>query len=84
MFQRVFGVILIVGGVAVSIISLLADTIGIGSGGNKIGSVQIIGIVLGLAIAIVGVAVLLWKKKVTLTPPQPETPPTPPGGEPPA
>jgi hypothetical protein len=84
MSQRFLGLIFIVGGVAVAIISLLADTIGLGSGKNEIGSMQILGMVVGLVIAIIGVAVLLWKKKATLPPAQPETPPTQPGGEPPA
>ena len=84
MSQKILGWILIVGGVVVAVLSLAADAIGLGSGGDKVGGVQILGTVLGVLTVVAGVGALLWKKKAALPPASPETPPAQPGNDPPA
>ena len=84
MSKKMIGLIFIVVGVVVAVVSLTADTLGIGGGGNKIGTVQLAVIGLGVLIAIIGVVVMFWKKKAAAPPAQPATPPSQPGNEPPA
>jgi hypothetical protein len=59
-FKKMLGILLLAGGIIVLVLALLADAIGIGSGG--FGIRQIAGVVAGGIAAIVGLVLMLKKK----------------------
>ena len=58
--RKIFGIILLVGGIIILILSLLADLIGIGRGPG-FGLQQIVGTIAGSIIAVIGLFLLLKK-----------------------
>ena len=61
MSKRTLGMALIVVGVIIILVSLLADTIGLGAQPDIIGWRQILGAVIGAALGIGGVVLLIRK-----------------------
>jgi hypothetical protein len=61
MSKRIWGIILIVAGIAIILIALLADVIGVGAQPDIIGWRQILGAVIGAALGIGGVVLLVRK-----------------------
>ena len=60
--KKITSVLLLVGGIAVLILSATADIIGIGKNPG-FGPIQIAGVILGAVVAIIGLTLLLRKKK---------------------
>ncbi len=58
--KKIFGIILLVGGIIILIMSLLADVIGIGRGPD-FGLQQIVGTIAGSIIAVIGLFLKLKK-----------------------
>ena len=63
MSTKTIGIALIIIGVLVLAVSLLADYIGLGSGPAGIGWMQLIGVGVGLVVAVVGIVLALRQKK---------------------
>ncbi len=59
--QKIVGIVLLVAGIVLLVLSLIADMVGIGTGG--FGTRQILGAVAGAIAAIVGMALIPKKKK---------------------
>ncbi len=58
--KKTVGIVLIVVGIVVLILSAIADAIGIG-GNPGFGPIQLIGIIVGIAAAVVGLVLILRK-----------------------
>ena len=59
MSQKQIAIIIVVAGIIVAVVSILADTLGIGSSPDKFGTLQIIGTVVGVVIS-AGAGVYVW------------------------
>lgn len=57
---RIIGIILLVAGIVVLLVSALADILGLGTSAGVFGYMQILGSVGGAAVAVVG-GVLYWR-----------------------
>ncbi|MCO5220832.1 MAG: hypothetical protein M9947_04510 [Thermomicrobiales bacterium] len=62
---RILGLAAFVGGGAIAVISLLADTIGVSGGGEGLGWKQLIGAIFGGAIALLGLSSLFRSDRST-------------------
>ena len=54
MSQKQVAIIIVVAGIIVALVSILADTLGIGSTSDKFGTRQIIGTIVGVVVVVVG------------------------------
>lgn len=61
MSERQLAYALIVIGVVVALVSLLADVIGIGSGG--FGTYQIVGLIAGIVVALIGLYLVYFRRR---------------------
>ena len=59
--RKTMGLVLLVIGIVVLIVSLLADTIGIGGSASVFGFKQILGTVVGAVLAVAGLVVMIRK-----------------------
>jgi len=58
--SKIITIVVLIAGIAILLLSALADIVGIGGAPNTLGYKQIAGIVVGAVVAIVG-AVLYWR-----------------------
>ena len=67
MSNRTIGIILIAAGVVIALVSLLADSLGISSSVGVFGTLQVIGTVVGIVIAVIGVVLYMRTGRNTIS-----------------